>query len=1013
MIPDSSTTNYTFQNGDVITSALAEAVTGVVTAPPRGIGIGTLVQDYVGYGTTGLVKGVLLNLSITAGGSGYSNPGIYTGITLTTVTGIGSSAYGTVTIGAGNSATTISAFAGGKGYVVGDVLTAADGLVGGRSGGAQFQATVTSVETRLYLKLTANQKFAGSITLPDHIADGNAGSLTTSLLTSYSVDHTPTSTDVGGSIDFTNDRIVVGVGHQYGNGDPVIYDAKGGTMPTASGNGILDQTTYYTKVVGVSSVELYYDYSLVNKLNFTGSGIGTHRLLRNVTNTAAEKLVIVGHGYSTGTPFRIFGAAPTGITTHEFYYIGAVTTNAFSLHETQADALLSVNGVTFSPVAFAATGPGGITTFIHQNIRYRKHVNTSSSNLNNFALLARDSIDASNIVSGIVATTRLGSGTANDQTVLAGNSEFKKAIFSVGIGTTSVLGISSYSSATLAPSGIGINTYFGNVVLNVSDAKAAPADVFSTKGVARFKTSTFAIGDDGQVTIKPGTQGDIDASSLQGQGPAYYLNSANHTGSVPITRGGTGLTGVPALGAILIGNASAYNLTTSPAFTGNVTLPRMFVDRSGNVASGINWYSSGYTTWATYMSPAGQAGSGPTGNITPPSGTLVTSWALRNFIENYAGYGWTWESSGSAGGQPTVVAEIRASDGSFRTGGNITAVGNITASGNITVGGSLVFGSTTFPVPTSSNIGATLRYDDRGIYWDNEQGDVYTGGYVVRGYTMGGYKDGVAWTNVNRTDHASQTTYNLGDQVTTIDAYTGASSNGTFAYMFNPGGAWTAQGNQINRFNMLTDSNSDIATTMLTTKDRNSVMRYKFIYAYIFGDSRPEKFIHATETPVLFLGVNDSNGSHAGNPSCGQGELRGWHNVSGTRANYLEFATESWNAWGSVPSVDGTNKTISSYTGYMYWNTGGGYQTNNAMSKRDDYTGSQILTIAKPGVTGEESFHTGELAGYMVGMYNGAQNNQGGLMNYTNNTFTFVSGLNSQGTAGRASAAGIEYGRGV
>jgi len=571
LIPDSSTTDYTFQNGDVITSALAEAITGIVTAPPSGIGIGTQVQDYVGYGTTGLVKGVLLNLSITAGGSGYSNPGIYTGITLTTVTGIGSSAYGTVTIGAGNSATTISAFAGGKGYVVGDVLTADDGLVGGRSGGAQFQATVTSVETRLYLKLTANQKFAGSITLPDHIADGNAGTLSTSLLTSYSVDHTPTSTDVGGAIDFANDRIVVGVGHQYGNGDPVIYDAKGGTMPTASGNGILDQTTYYTKVVGVSSVELYYDYSLVNKLNFTGSGIGTHRLVRNVTNSAVEKLVIVGHGYSTGTPFRIFGATPTGITTHEFYYIGAVTTNAFSLHETQADALLSVNGVTFSPVAIAATGPGGITTFIHQNIRYRKHVNTSSSDIGNFALLARDSIDASNIVSGIIPTTRLGSGTANDQTVLAGNSEYKKTVFSVGIGTTSVLGISSYSSATLAPSGIGINTYFGNVVLNVSDAKSAPADVFSTKGVVRFKTTTFNIGEDGQVTIKPGTQGDVDASSLQGQGAAYYLNSANHTGAVPVTRGGTGLTGVPADGAFLQGNGSAYNLTTSPTFTGQIT----------------------------------------------------------------------------------------------------------------------------------------------------------------------------------------------------------------------------------------------------------------------------------------------------------------------------------------------------------------------------------------------------------------------------------------------------------
>jgi hypothetical protein len=72
------------------------------------------------------------------------------------------------------------------------------------------------------------------------------------------------------------------------------------------------------------------------------------------------------------------------------------------------------------------------------------------------------------------------------------------------------------------------------------------------------------------------------------------------------------------------------------------------------------------------MSPAGATGAGPTGNITAPSGTLVTSWALRSFIENVANYGWTFES-GSATGQPTVVAEIRSSDGAARFGGTVTA----------------------------------------------------------------------------------------------------------------------------------------------------------------------------------------------------------------------------------------------------------------------------------------------------------------------------------------------------
>ena len=60
----------------------------------------------------------------------------------------------------------------------------------------------------------------------------------------------------------------------------------------------------------------------------------------------------------------------------------------------------------------------------------------------------------------------------------------------------------------------------------------------------------------------------------------------------------------------------------------------------------------------------------PTGNITASTGAYVTSWALRNFTENIAGYGFVWES-GTSSGQPSPVAELRASDGLFHAYGNI------------------------------------------------------------------------------------------------------------------------------------------------------------------------------------------------------------------------------------------------------------------------------------------------------------------------------------------------------
>jgi hypothetical protein len=63
------------------------------------------------------------------------------------------------------------------------------------------------------------------------------------------------------------------------------------------------------------------------------------------------------------------------------------------------------------------------------------------------------------------------------------------------------------------------------------------------------------------------------------------------------------------------------------------------------------------------------ANSGAGGNITAPAGTLVNSWALRNFVESSVGYGWTWESGSSTSTTPAVVAEIRSSDGSMRIAG--------------------------------------------------------------------------------------------------------------------------------------------------------------------------------------------------------------------------------------------------------------------------------------------------------------------------------------------------------
>jgi len=89
LLLSSTTRNYNYLNGDeIIGTNSAGGAIGIVTSPPT---------NSVGYGTTGLVKGVLLSVSITSGGSGYTNPGIYTCV-LDRTTGIGTSARAAITV---------------------------------------------------------------------------------------------------------------------------------------------------------------------------------------------------------------------------------------------------------------------------------------------------------------------------------------------------------------------------------------------------------------------------------------------------------------------------------------------------------------------------------------------------------------------------------------------------------------------------------------------------------------------------------------------------------------------------------------------------------------------------------------------------------------------------------------------------------------------------------------------------------------------------------------------------
>jgi hypothetical protein len=184
----------------------------------------------------------------------------------------------------------------------------------------------------------------------------------------------------------------------------------------------------------------------------------------------------------------------------------------------------------------------------------------------------------------------------------------------------------------------------------------------------------------------------------------FTNNSAYITGisfasvsSKPTTISGYGITDAITTGNIgsqsvsyasTAGNITAYTINQSVGTGNSPTFVDLyarshFMQRNANTTHGISWYSSGYTSWCQYMATVNVASTGPTGNITSPAaGNFVTSWALRSFIENVSGYGWTWEA-GTSTGQPSIVAEMSSATGNFYTKGSITVGGIFTENSSI------------------------------------------------------------------------------------------------------------------------------------------------------------------------------------------------------------------------------------------------------------------------------------------------------------------------------------------
>ena len=276
-------------------------------------------------------------------------------------------------------------------------------------------------------------------------------------------------------------------------------------------------------------------------------------------------------------------------------------------------------------------------------------------------------------------------------------------------------------------------------------------------------------------------------------------------------------------------------------------------------------------------------------------------------------------------------------------------------------------------------------------------------------YAMGGYRDAVAWNNTNKTITATDTTTNLGDgtQELSHNYHAGACSK-NLAYVFGAPGAHGTASNYIIAFNMRTEQaySSSGSRYMAVSSIYAGVMFKEHYTAWItqggYG-SGVEEFNMNTETLV---------GTIAGAWTTEAGWAMSHENfgiayASDSNSRTFHFATRTSVARpGTHPSAHHQQKSVQSKLVNGYAGNEGSYNAGNNMRRTNFYTDITSGTVAKPVTnSGEENFTIGQDHQYMLGMYNGIQNNISWRFNYASETgITGGASLEPKGKTGMSSA---------
>jgi hypothetical protein len=276
---------------------------------------------------------------------------------------------------------------------------------------------------------------------------------------------------------------------------------------------------------------------------------------------------------------------------------------------------------------------------------------------------------------------------------------------------------------------------------------------------------------------------------------------------------------------------------------------------------------------------------------------------------------------------------------------------------------------------------------------------------ITKGYVLAGYRNSSPWTSVNEVTHSTDTTIDLGGVLNNSTAYPGGMADDTFAYVLKANNTVGGSSSQTNRYNMRTNVSNVGPSAPYNVANAGTIMHQEQSFAYgkpADGSAAIMKFNFTTQQWMTSIG--SQAGPNSDTMSAVYHETKGFHYGNNSALKFV-FATESQSS-SSVAGAHGQQKGISSKLTYLYNGNEGDYAGGNNLRRWSVATETNVGNVGKPITNcGEEDFDMGQDRQFMLGNYNGEQNNRSWRFNYaTDSGFEGGSTMQSKGVPGRSSA---------